>query len=56
LPSGRQGVNSIPDLELMGNSKIGIAYLKKNGFGIDKFGIEVHYQKKIHKLIYHLIF
>ena len=36
------GVNSIPELGLMGNSKI--AYLK-NGIGIDKFGIEVCYKR-----------
>jgi len=43
--SGRHGVNSIPELELMGNSNFEIAYLKKNGIGIDKFGIEVCYKK-----------
>jgi len=31
-------------LELIGNSGIGIAYLKKKGIGIDKFGIEVCYK------------
>ena len=31
----RHGVNSIPELELMSNSGIGIAYLKKGGIGID---------------------
>jgi len=36
--------NSI-ELEQMGNSGIGIAYLKKNGIGSDKFRIEVCYQK-----------
>ena len=49
----RHGVNSIP--ELLGN--FGIAYLKNNWIGINKFGIEVSYKKnKIHKLIYCLIF
>jgi len=35
------------------NSGIGIAYLKKNGIGIDKFGIEVCYKKSYleHKLL-----
>ena len=28
-----------------GQFNFGIAYLKKNGIGIDKFGIEVYYQK-----------
>ena len=36
----RHGVNSI--LELMGNSRFGIAYWKKNG--IDKLWIEVCYK------------
>jgi len=36
----------------MDNSNSGIAYLKKNGIGIDKCGIGT----EIHKLIYHLIF
>ena len=40
----RHGVNSIPELELMVNSGIGIYYLKKNGIGIDKFLIEVSYK------------
>jgi len=32
-------------MELMGNFRIGIAYLKKNEIGIAKFGIEVLQQK-----------
>ena len=43
-------MGSIPELELMANSRIGIDYLNKNG--IDKFGIEVSYKNiLIHKLI-----
>jgi len=45
----RHGLNSVPELELMVNSNFGIriAYLKKNGIRIDKFGIgiEVCYKK-----------
>jgi len=29
----------------MGNSSSRTAYLKKNGIGIDKFGIELYYKK-----------
>jgi len=32
-------MGSIPELELMVNSRTGIDYLKKNGIGIDKFRI-----------------
>ena len=39
---GRDGINSI--MELMVNSNSGIDYLKKV-IGIDKFGIEVSYNK-----------
>ena len=48
LVGDRNGVNSIPELELMVNSEIGIDYFK-NGIGIDKFwiGIEVCYKKLI---------
>jgi len=38
-------MGSIPELELMVNSGIGINYLKKNSIGIDKLGIEVSYKK-----------
>ena len=41
----RHGVNSIPELELMVNSGIGIDYLKNKLIGIEKFGIEVSYKK-----------
>ena len=34
---GRHGVNSIPELELMGNSGIG----EQNGIRIDKFDLEL---------------
>ena len=41
----RHGINLIPGLELMDNSKfkfgLGTAYLKKNWIGIDKFGIGI---------------
>ena len=54
----RHGVNSIPELELMGNSNfnsgigIGIAYF---GIGIAYFGIgiEVSYKKKLNPQINH---
>ena len=42
----RHGVNSIPELDLIGNSRIGMAYLNKNVIGIDQFRIEVCYHKK----------
>jgi len=35
-------MGSIPELELMGNS--GIAYLKQNGIGNDKFEIKVSFK------------
>jgi len=43
----KHGINSILELEFMVNSNcgIGIDYLRKNWFGIEKFGIEVSYKK-----------
>ena len=45
------GVNSIPELELMANSGIGLDYLKKTGIeklwiGIEKFGIGIEISLK----------
>ena len=55
-PRGRHGVSSIPQLELMVNSEIGIGidYLKKYWIGIENFLIWSFLQKSfIQNLIYH---
>ena len=51
------GVNSIPELVVNSNSRIGIDYLKQNWIGIDKYLIEMKFPKNIfiHKWIHHLI-
>jgi len=42
----RHGVNSVPELELMGNSKSGIAYLKKMELELIKLNLEFMFATK----------
>jgi len=48
----RHTVNSIPELELMVNSRIGIDYLKKDELELRNFELELKFPTK--KMTYHL--